>query len=147
VERQCVDELMRREPKRRRAGLTLIEVMIALSILAVGLLTLSSMQLQALRAGRGGKTDTIATTIAQDKMEDLRRKPWTHADLSPTGNWTAAQTLTSGVDGQTYQLDWRVTDVVANWTRSIDVRVRWNDPKHPNRLRTFSSLRYNREEL
>jgi type IV pilus assembly protein PilV len=138
---------MRRRREQRSTGLTLIEVMIALSILAVGLLTLSSMQLQALRAGRGGKTDTIATTFAQDKMEDLRRKPWTHADLAPNGTWTTAQTLTSGVDGQTYLLDWRVTDVVANWTREIDVRVRWSSPKHPNRVRIFSSLRYNREEL
>jgi len=138
---------MRRELQGTRAGLTLIEVMIALSILAVGLLTLSSMQLQALRAGRGGKTDTVATTIAQDKMEDLRRKPWNHADLAPTGAWTAAQTVSSSIDAQTYTVDWRVTDVVANWTRSIDVRVRWDDPKRPNRVRTFSSLRYNREEL
>jgi len=138
---------MRSEPERRHAGLTLIEVMIALSILAVGLLTLSSMQLHALRAGRSGKTDTVATTIAQDKMEELRRKPWNDADLAPNASWTAAQTVTSGVDGQTYLLDWRVTDVVANWTRAIDVRVRWNDPKHPNRVRTMSSLRYNREEL
>jgi type IV pilus assembly protein PilV len=142
-----VEQLMGCELTKRRAGLTLIEVMIALSILAVGLLMLSSMQLQALRAGRGGKTDTVATTIAQDKMEDLRRKPWDHADLAPSGTWTAVQSVSSGIDGQTYDVDWRVTDVVVDWTRSIDVRVRWNDPKRPNRVRTFSSLRYNREEL
>jgi type IV pilus modification protein PilV len=142
---------MRRAPEtrrdRRREGLTLIEVMIALTILAVGLLTLATMQLEALRSGRSGTADTFATALAQDKMEDLQRISWANADLAATGNWTTAETKTHPVNGQTYLLDWRVTDVVANWTRSIDVRVRWNGPKRANRSRILSSIRYNREAL
>ena len=142
---------MRRSPKttrgKARAGLTLIEVMIALTILAVGLLTLATMQLEALRGGRSGAVDTFATTLAQDKMEALQRMSWTHADLAATGNWSTAQTETHPVNGQTFLVDWRVTDLVAGWTRSIDVRVRWDGPKRPNRSRILSSIRYNREEL
>jgi type IV pilus assembly protein PilV len=142
---------MRHTPKTRRsetrAGLTLIEVMIALTILAVGLLTLATMQLEALRGGRSGAVDTFATTLAQDKMEALQRMSWTHADLAATGNWATAQTKTHPVNGQTYLVDWRVSDLVANWSRSIDVRVRWDGPKRPNRSRILSSIRYNREEL
>jgi type IV pilus assembly protein PilV len=132
---------------KARAGLTLIEVMIALTILAVGLLTLATMQLEALRGGRSGASDTYATTLAQDRMETLQRISWIHADLAATGNWVAAQTETHPVNGQTYQVDWRVTDLVANWTRSIDVRVIWDGPKRPNRSRIVSSIRYNREDL
>jgi type IV pilus assembly protein PilV len=142
---------MRRTPEttcgKPRAGLTLIEVMIALTILAVGLLTLATMQLEALRGGRSGAVDTFATTLAQDKMEALQRMSWTHADLAATGNWATAQTKTHPVNGQTYLVDWRVSDLVANWSRSIDVRVRWDGPKRPNRSRILSSIRYNREEL
>jgi type IV pilus assembly protein PilV len=142
---------MRHTPRTRRsetrAGLTLIEVMIALTILAVGLLTLATMQLEALRGGRSGAVDTFATTLAQDKMEALQRMSWTNADLAATGNWATAQTETHPVNGQTYLVDWRVNDLVANWTRSIDVRVRWDGPKRPNRSRIVSSIRYNREAL
>ena len=142
---------MRRDPKTRRsttrAGLTLIEVMIALTILAVGLLTLATMQLEALRGGRSGASDTFATTLAQDQMEELQRISWTNAALAATGNWVTAQTRTHPVNGQTYLVDWRVDDLIANWTRSIDVRVRWDGPRRPNRSRILSSIRYNREDL
>jgi prepilin-type N-terminal cleavage/methylation domain-containing protein len=142
---------MRRDPKTKRsttrAGLTLIEVMIALTILAVGLLTLATMQLEALRGGRSGAADTFATTLAQDQMEELQRMSWTNTDLAATGNWVTAQTETHPVNGQTYLLDWRVDDLVADWTRSIDVRVRWDGPRRPNRSRILSSIRYNREDL
>lgn len=142
---------MRRTPKTRRresrAGLTLIEVMIALTILAVGLLTLASMQLEALRGGRSGASDTYATTLAQDKMEELQRMSWASADLAATGNWVTPVTEPHPVNGQTYLVDWRVTDIVADWTRSIDVRVRWNGPRRNNRSRILSSIRYNREAL
>jgi type IV pilus assembly protein PilV len=135
------------KPGTRREGLTLIEVMIALTILAFGLLTMAAMQLEALRGGRSGQVDTFATTLAQDRMEDLQQRAWTHADLAATGNWTAAVSRTHPSSGQSYLLDWRVTDLVAGWTRTIDVRVRWDGPKRPNRSRTLSSIRYNREDL
>jgi prepilin-type N-terminal cleavage/methylation domain-containing protein len=142
---------MRRTPKTRRresrAGLTLIEVMIALTILAVGLLTLASMQLEALRGGRSGASDTYATTLAQDKMEELQRMSWASADLAATGNWVTPETETHPSNGQTYLVDWRVSDIVADWTRSIDVRVRWDGPRRNNRSRILSSIRYNREAL
>jgi len=142
---------MRRDPKTRRsatrAGLTLIEVMIALTILAVGLLTLATMQLEALRGGRSGASDTFATTLAQDKMEDLQRMSWANTALDATGNWVTEETVTHPVNGQTYLVDWRVDDLVADWTRSIDVRVRWDGPRRPNRSRILSSIRYNREDV
>jgi type IV pilus assembly protein PilV len=142
---------MRRTPEttcgRPRAGLTLIEVMIALTILAVGLLTLATMQLEALRGGRSGASDTFATALAQDKMEELQRMSWANADLAATGNWVTAQNRTHPVNGQAYLLDWRVNDLVADWTRTVDVRVRWDGPRRPNRSRILSSIRYNREDL
>jgi type IV pilus assembly protein PilV len=144
---QLMEDVLDRRRARASGGLTLIEVMIALTILAVGLLTLATMQLEALRGGRSGQTDTFATTLAQDKMEEIQRMSWSHGDLAATGNWTTAQTTTHPVNGQSYLVDWRVNDVLADWTRSIDVRVRWDGPKRANRSRTLSSIRYNREAL
>lgn len=128
-------------------GLTLIEVMIALTILGVGLLSLTAMQLEALRGGRSGNVGTYATTIAQDKIEELRRIAWGAASLNATGNWSTAVTVTSPHQGQVYTVDWRVTNIVTGWTRSIDVRVRWSTPNRPNRSRIVSTIRFNREAV
>jgi len=35
---------------------------------------------------------------------------------------------------------------VAGQTRSLDVRVQWNEPDRPNRSLTYSSLRFNLEQ-
>jgi prepilin-type N-terminal cleavage/methylation domain-containing protein len=146
-----VEQLMRRTLEttrgKARAGLTLIEVMIALTILAVGLLTVAAMQLEALRSGRSGASDTFASALAQDEMEELQRMSWANADLAATGNWVTAQTVTHPVNGQSYLVDWRVNDLVTDWTRTVDVRVRWDGPKRANRSRILSSIRYNREAL
>lgn len=142
-----MEQLSRRRRSRIRAGLTLIEVMIAMTILAVGLLSLAAMQLEALRGGRSGHVDTYATTVAQNKLEELRRIAWASASMNPTGNWSTAQTVTSPYQGQVYTVDWRVTDVVTGWTRSIDVRVTWSTPRRPNRSRIVSTIRFNREAV
>ena len=131
--------------KARRQGFTLLEVMIAISLLAVGLLALAAMQIQAMKGGRAGVVDTYATTLAQDRIERLQRLTW--ADVGPTSGWTTATSVSHPTNGQGYQLQWQIADVVANWTRSVDVRVTWNAPGRPNRTRVLSSLRYNWEGL
>jgi prepilin-type N-terminal cleavage/methylation domain-containing protein len=142
-----VEQLIRTRRSRRTSGLTLIEVMIALTILGVGLLSLAAMQLEALRGGRSGHVDTYATTIAQDKLEELRRISWSAAAMNATGNWSTPVTVTSPHQGQVYTVDWRVTNVVTNWTRAIDVRVQWSTPSRPNRSRIISTFRFNREAV
>jgi prepilin-type N-terminal cleavage/methylation domain-containing protein len=141
-----VEQLMRCPPARRgRSGFSLLEVVIVLGLLGVGLLALAAMQLQALSGGRAAQVDTFATTLAQDRMEQLQRLRWT--SLAPTAGWTAALAVTHPTSGQDYNLSWRITDVVPNWTRSIDVRVTWSGANRPNRARVLSSIRYNREGL
>jgi len=136
---------MRANRTRHSGGLTLIEVLIASVILGAGLLALAAMQLHALSGGRSGSVDTYATTLANNKLEELRRIAWSDSSLNPTGNWTTANTVTSPHQGQSYLVDWRVDDVVSGWTRSIDVRVRWSTPERPNRERIVTTMRFNRE--
>ncbi len=137
----------RRGPRRgaAREGFTLLEIMIAMSLLGVGMLGVAAMQIQAMKSGRIAAVDTFATTIAQDGMERLQRLRW--ADIAPTAGWTPPIDFPHPSNGETYQAQWRIANVVANWTRSIDVRVTWTQPDRPNRSRILSSLRYNREGL
>jgi hypothetical protein len=87
-------------------------------------------------------------------MEQLQRLRWTDAALADTaGAFTAPITQTNTVQGDSnqvemsYAVDWRIADVETDWTRSIDVRVTWDEEKRPNRSVVLSSLRYNREAL
>jgi hypothetical protein len=112
------------------------------------------MQLHAMRSGSSGRHATQAAAIAQSQMEQLQRLRWT--DLATTaGAFTAPITQQNVVQVQggandaemTYAIDWRIADVEAGWTRSIDVRVSWDEPERPGRNVVLSSLRYNREGL
>jgi len=135
-----------------RGGFTLVEITIAMGVFAIGMLALTAMQLHAMRAGSSGRHATQAAAIAQSRMEQLQRLRWT--DLATTaGAFTAPIPEDHTVQGSpddvemTYAVDWRVADVEAGWTRSIDVRVTWDEPKRPGRTMVLSSLRYNREGL
>jgi prepilin-type N-terminal cleavage/methylation domain-containing protein len=133
---------------RRRAGFTLLEALIAMSILGVGLLALAAMQLFAMRGGESGRRTTEASAIAQDRMERLERVTWSHPDLAPSGGWKPADTESSpGQSGVEYTVTWRVSDVVAGSTRSIDVLVTWDEPQWGSRSLAISSMRFNREAL
>ena len=137
---------------RPHAGFTLIEITVALGVFAVGMLALAALQLNAMRAGGSGRHATQAAAIAQSQMEQLQRLRWT--DLATTGGaFTAAVTQNNTVQGfpneveMSYAVAWRVADVEPGWTRSIDVRVTWDEANRPGRSVVLSSLRYNREGL
>jgi prepilin-type N-terminal cleavage/methylation domain-containing protein len=139
---------------RGRGGFTLVEITIALGVFAVGMLALAAMQLHAMRSGSSGRHATQAAAIAQTQMEQLQRLRWTDPGLATTGGAFVAPVVQSNlVQGSpddvemTYSVDWRIADVEVGWTRSIDVRVTWDEPNRPGRSVVLSSLRYNREAL
>lgn len=54
-----------------QGGFTVIEVMIAITILAIGLLGIASMQMNAIRGNSLSDNITCALALAEDKMEEL----------------------------------------------------------------------------
>ena len=67
-----------------KRGFTLIEVLVALLILAVGLLGLASLQLSASKSNSNSSLTTRALLIAQERMEELRTAPF---DLVTESGW------------------------------------------------------------
>ena len=60
-------------PKRSgQDGFTLIEVLIAIVILSAGLLGMASLTIGIIRGNKLSNDLTMATTLAQDKMEEIR---------------------------------------------------------------------------
>lgn len=129
-------------------GFTLLEVVVALGLLAFGLLGVAAMQIHAMQGGRSARHTTHAAEIARGQLEAFQSARF--ADLAPTAGWTAAQAVARTVqaDGgdvteQSYDLQWRITDLNAGPTlKSIDVLVTWNEPQRANRTVTLSTLRF-----
>ena len=95
------------------AGFTIIEVVIAISILAVGLLGVAAMQTSAIQVNSAAGQMTARINWAQDKMEELKAlafsDPWLEADGNPTGVDSAGNTHEQTTsDG--YTVRWDVAD-------------------------------------
>ena len=65
-------------------GLTLIEIMIALAIFAVGFLAVITMQVRAINTNAGSRNYTTVINIAKDRAEDLMTQQFDH-DLLRAG--------------------------------------------------------------
>ena len=133
----------------RQAGFSLIEVMVAFTILGVGLLAVAGAQLKSIHGTRHGRHLSQSALVAQTQVETLMRTSWTA--LAPTV-WTAPLGVSSGVeDGnggaveQTYLVSWQIQDVIPDEARSIDVRVSWTESDGRARSIAASTIRFNRE--
>lgn len=71
-------------------GFTLIEIMVAITILAFGILALATMQIAAIHGNSSAKEMTEASTIAQNKLDELISLPFDDVQLDDTnGNGLA----------------------------------------------------------
>lgn len=131
-----------------RKGFTLIELMIAMVILAGGLLTMATVQIESMQGGQRGRHLSQASVIAASQLELLQRVRWTQI---PVTAWTAPVSATAIVNrsdlDQNYGVSWRIADLTANKTRSLDVRVTWTEPSGESRTVMMSSIRNNHEAL
>lgn len=60
---------------RAQRGLTLIEVLVAVLVIAIGLLGFAGLQATSLRYNHGAYTSTQATTLAMDIADRMRANP------------------------------------------------------------------------
>ena len=63
--------MMSQTQMNNEGGFTLIEVLVALSIFAIGLLALASMQITSLRGNANSQQLTVATALAEGTLEGL----------------------------------------------------------------------------
>lgn len=62
-------------------GFTVIEILIALAIFAIGFLALSSMQITAINTNASTRYSTTVINIAKDRAEELMALPYNDANL------------------------------------------------------------------
>jgi prepilin-type N-terminal cleavage/methylation domain-containing protein len=111
-------------------GFTLIEVMVAMAILAIGLLAVAAAQLGALHLGAKSRNLTVAMHLAQEKMEEFQALP--AASLPATGN-DADNPIDPDPDDNDETTFNRRWEVLANTpvtnVSTLRVRVDWVEPK------------------
>src|SRR3972149_1657784 len=76
-------DCFREGPVSRRYGLTLLEVLIALTILSVGLMGIAMLQITAVRGTASVGLSTTAARYAQDQLEVFRGVPFGESVPSP----------------------------------------------------------------
>jgi type IV pilus assembly protein PilV len=100
---------------KKQSGFTLIEVMIALVVLAAGLLALATMQIVSIRSNAFSSEMTYATMLAQTRLEQIRNMPY--------DNVNAVGQVTLPVDPTTKGIAYRVQRQVQNNTPATDMKT------------------------
>lgn len=110
------------KPRTREAGFTLIEIIIAISILTFGLLAVASMQSAAIRGNQLGYRLTEGSTLAQDRLEFLIGQPYNDPSLNVGSNKADPDPGGTGLPAG-YSLTYDVADIAGVNAKLITVRV------------------------
>jgi len=97
---------------KEEKGFSLLEVLVAISVLSIGILAVASMQIGAIQGNSFAGHVTEGTTWAQDKLEELMalpyEDPWLEAAGNPPGLDSAGNTHEEV--NSPYTIRWNVTD-------------------------------------
>ena len=124
------------DKKNREAGFTLLEVIVAVSILTVGLLAVASMQTAAIQGNDTAYSVTESVTWAQDRLEFLLALPYDDTRLSPG----MAQSDPLSTDTPNYTVTYDVEDGPIANTKRITVTATRQD-RGVTRRRRLSSIK------
>lgn len=104
-------------------GFTLIEIMIAIFILTVALLGMAAVTVSVINGNAFSKEITTATTLAQDKMEEIKNLGYSG---TPSSDTTTTEDYKSITDYPTYKRDTEIDAASpgANM-KTITVTVSW----------------------
>ncbi len=104
-----------RARRRRQAGFTLVEALIAMVILSFGLIAVTNLMLVATTSNTVGNQSTAAASVASQRMDQLKALSFTNVGLTPGGSVTADtngyfdDTQVAGVG--TIHTRWQITSI------------------------------------
>lgn len=119
-ELMMVAQQPRQRLKNNQEGFTLIELMIAIVILSVGLLGMATLTGSIVQKNKFSNDLTAATTLAQDKLEDVRANGYASAVsetktacVTPFSEYqreVTVSTLSAGMKQVTVKVYWGPSD-------------------------------------
>ena len=118
-------------------GFTLMEVMITIVLLTVGLLGMAALTTGIINGNKHSRRLTTATTLAQEKIEDVRRLGYSNmpsADIETTEDY---DTITDcPLFKRTTSTD---ADSPDTYMKTITITVYWDSDSHSVSLQTILS--------
>jgi prepilin-type N-terminal cleavage/methylation domain-containing protein len=114
-------------------GFTLIEVVAALIILAIGLLAIAAMQITSTKGGYFSNNVTQATILAQDKLEGLKNLSYRDSNLS------SGQHDEGRISATIFSRQYNIAEDTGNSMKTISVTVEWED--RGNHRISFTTIR------
>jgi prepilin-type N-terminal cleavage/methylation domain-containing protein len=134
--------------RKQQEGYTLVEILIAIAILAFGLLAVATMQVTAIKTNAIASGISQGLTLGQTKVEELMNLSYTHLDLKDLDgdgeddgkNFGLDDTggdsdhSTPGTDGP-YTVYWNVAiNVPVTDSKTIRVIVTWTERGRDKRI-------------
>jgi type IV pilus assembly protein PilV len=126
-------------------GFSLIEVLIGISIFAIGMLAVARMQILTVRNTTVGNLTSQATMLAHQKMEEVKSTAFddhvlneVEADIDADGNAGGIYTRTTTIN------DFTAPSPLTDHARQVQVQVQWNAAHGGNRTVEVNSLTYER---
>ncbi|OPY89059.1 MAG: hypothetical protein A4E72_01218 [Syntrophus sp. PtaU1.Bin208] len=116
------------------AGFTMLEVLVAILILVVALTEMVGLTATVVRANTSSKASTTATTLAGEKLEELKNTDYASlTDGTNTDYATSSGTVQTSASGAYYTRTWTIaTDNLGTSTdttddmKNISVSVTWS---------------------
>ena len=109
-----------------KKGFSLLEILIALVLFAVGMLAIGGMQIGSIKGNSFSQEVTQATVLSQDKLEELRKMDFDDSNLS-SGHHDEGVLSGTGFSRTYYVTDTSPTlkavTVTVTWTEEIDHSV------------------------
>lgn len=110
-------------PAARQRGISMIETLVAVVILAFAAVMQGYMSLATITTNRNARNITVATNLAMHKLEELKSGTYTAVTSGTDGPLTP-----DGSAGGAYSRAWTVTDnVPVTGAKTVDVTVSWAD--------------------
>jgi prepilin-type N-terminal cleavage/methylation domain-containing protein len=110
----------------RKNGFSLLEVLIALLLFAVGILAIGGIQIGSIRGNSFSQEVTQATVLSQEKLEELKRMPFDDSNLG-IGHYDEG-VLSDSRFSRSYEVEpisltLKAVRVTVSWTENIDHSV------------------------
>jgi|UPI0005612AF3 type IV pilus modification protein PilV len=128
--RQAIFMAIYTNKMKAQQGIGLIEVLIAAVVIAVGLLSLASLQGELMHSSGESKARSEAVKLAEEKLEQFRNnilKASTDPSKSSFDVDLATGTGTESINGSnaTFARSWTLTDATSPDRKNISVKVTW----------------------